>query len=374
LALILAVAVSVASDRKDAHATPALSGVAVRTPLSSKPAASGTAAAVPINADTVVLLVIDGIRWQEIFWGVDPRLAVRHGMQPARVVGAAELTPNLYRLRTQYGGAIGAPDIGDPIVASGPVYRSLPGYMELLSGKAAAYCKSNRCGSVRHLTLMDEVAQEAAPEAAALFASWPHLLHAAAMQPEKVVISAGRKGGTRLQAVYDSAPRQELREAANRAGAAPSKGDFRGDAFTAKLALDYLVDKLPQFLFVSLGEADAFGHANNYPAHLNALRRSDDFAGQLASVTRRLNLAGHRTTLLVTTDHGRDEHAREHGPAIAQSARVWLIASGFGVHRRGLLPSPEPRTLSDIAPAVRALLGLASAGAASPALPELFSW
>ncbi len=316
----------------------------------------------------MIVLVIDGIRWQEVFTGVDRSLARIHGFAGTPRT-ASELVPNLHLLRTEAGAAVGAPGVGHTLRASGPVYRSLPGYMELLSGRPAEYCLSNRCGSVRSPTLIDRVGEHA-PGAAALFGSWPHLIHAAALQPERGMVSTGRSGGTNLELLYRSQLRASLRVRAAAAGPAPSKGDFRGDAFTAALALDYLNHERPRLLFVSVGEADVWGHANNYGAYLAALQRADAFAGELLAASTRLNRAGHRTTLIVTTDHGRDRRAREHGPGIPESGRVWAIAGGFGVNARGDVPLEQPRTLSAIAPSVLCLLGL---GAAEAGLPELFS-
>jgi hypothetical protein len=240
--------------------------------------------------------------------------------------------------------------------------------MELLSGRPAAYCLSNRCGSVRSPTLIDRVGA-VWPGTAALFASWPHLIHAAALEPERGVVSAGRSGGTNLDLLYRSPARAALRDHAGAAGPAPSKGDFRGDAFTAALALDYLNHERPRLLFVSVGEADVWGHANNYGAYLAALHRADAFVGELLAASKRLNRAGHRTTLIVTTDHGRDHQAREHGPGIPESGRVWAIAGGFGVDARGDVALEQPQTLSAIAPSVLCLLGLGT----EAGLAELFS-
>src|SRR5690606_6142580 len=118
--------------------------------------------------------------------------------------------------------------------------------------------------------------------------------------------------------------------------------------------------------------ADAYGHANNYPAYLAALRRSDGVVGELMAHVAALNRAGHRTTLLVTTDHGRDAHAREHGPAFPDSARVWLMAAGFGVEQRGSVASPKARALSDVASSVQRLLGLPRVEEGHAGLTELF--
>lgn len=367
IALVALVAgLTIAFDRVRAHASPAAASPSARS-VEPPPKRQPAAPTEPRHAHTVVVLVIDGIRWQEVFSGVDPRLARSHGIK-GRPATAAELVPNLHLLSHGKGAVVGAPGVGPSLRASGPVYRSLPGYMELLSGRAAEYCLSNRCGSVRYPTLMDQVGQND-PGQAALFASWPYLIHAAALNPANAVLSTGQRGGTNLDRVYRSKVRATLRTAALAAGPSPSKGDFRADAFTAALALDYLLEERPRLLFISIGEADVFGHANNYGAYLVALRQADAFAGELLEATERMNGSGHATTLIVTTDHGRDRQAREHGPDIPESARVWAMAGGFGVYQRGAVPLGAPKTLSAIAPSVLCLLGLGSTHAG---LPELF--
>jgi len=98
------------------------------------------------------------------------------------------------------------------------------------------------------------------------------------------------------------------------------------------------------------------------------LREADAFVGELFAASAELNRSGHRTTLIVTTDHGRDDQAHEHGPGIPESARVWAIAAGFGVERRGNVQLEGAKALSAIAPSVLCLLGLEGA----PGLTELF--
>lgn len=362
--LFVVAGLTCAFDRVGANANPTLVQAAYeQPPVLSRFLAPPN----PTHADSVIVLVIDGIRWQEVFSGVEPSLARKHGIAGYPRT-ASELVPNLYLLRTEEGAAVGAPGVGPPLRASGPVYRSLPGYMELLSGRPAEYCLSNRCGSVRYPTLIDWVG-EAQPSTAALFASWPHLIHAAALKPERAVVSTGRSGGTHLDLLYRSKGRASLRDRASAAGPFPSKGDFRADAFTAALALDYLNHERPRFLFVSVGEADVWGHANDYRAYLGALHEADAFVGELLRASQELNRSGHHTTLIVTTDHGRDNQAREHGPGIPESGRVWALAAGFGVQARGDVPLEKAKTLSVIAPSVLRLLGIQTADAG---LPELF--
>src|SRR5262245_34502845 len=87
---------------------------------------------VPLSAPatrTVVLVAIDGVRWHEVFEGVDPALADRYGLTRSERLDAESLTPNLHRLMTREGAAIGAPGEGPEMVASGPNFMSLPGYI-----------------------------------------------------------------------------------------------------------------------------------------------------------------------------------------------------------------------------------------------------
>ena len=59
-------------------------------------------------------------------------------------VRARALTPNLHRLFFDEGVALGDPRIGEGVLASGPVYVSLPGYLEMMTGAPSA-CADNDC-------------------------------------------------------------------------------------------------------------------------------------------------------------------------------------------------------------------------------------
>lgn len=344
------------------HARPALVSSRAQSSEQSEQTVTGEVR----HASTVILLVLDGVRFQDVFEGVDPRLARRSGMTAQQVIDAKGSLPYLYRLRTEYGAAIGAPEVGSPMHASGPVFKSLPGYMELFAGRPANYCSSNRCGTVHGDTLVDQMATQGALEfrEIALFASWPHLIHAASQAPERAVISVGRHGGTNLASVYGTARAKQIRGQADQAGAYPSKGDFRRDRYTAELAAEYLERHRPKFLFVSLGEADAWGHTGNYARYLEALRESDRSVGRFTRAMQQLSTAGHPTTLLVTTDHGRDKNGKDHGAQCPSSSRIWLVAAGFGISARGSVASPAPRHLGDVAPLIARLLGISTEGEA----------
>lgn len=302
--------------------------------------------------ERVVLVALDGARWQEVFGGVGLEMARRYGVAER---SASELVPTLHRWATRDGAALGAPEHGAIMRASGPSFVSLPGYTELLTGRLSP-CTSNACAPATEPTLLDEVA-DGSRDGAAAIASWDALDGAVAMGRDRVVSSAGRTRTRRLARLAQ----HEASAVALLAGAAaapwPGHDGYRPDEETAKLALAVEASARPRLLFVSLGDTDEHAHHDDYGRYLDALRAADSFLARLEhELDRRGDLA--RTTILVTADHGRADSFRDHGAEHPESSRVWLVARGGKVRARGLVAAREERALRDVAPTVRAILGL----------------
>ncbi|HEY6723225.1 MAG TPA: alkaline phosphatase family protein [Polyangiaceae bacterium] len=327
--------------------------------LGRQPEASprGERQAPPLEAATdpvTVMVVLDGVRWQEIFHGVDRARARRLNLRPET---ARQLLPNLYRLIDDHGCVLGAPGAGSLVSASGPDFLSLPGYTEIFSGAAPVDCPDNECGRVHQVTIADQVAQLGqSPADVAVISSWPKVALAASHAPEHLLISAGRSEAENAHVLRQYPAVWQAYLAGARAKPAPGWGEFRPDRHTAALALDYLRHAEPRFLFVGLGETDEYAHRNDYRSYLSALRDADRVVGRIYEVLERAARRGATTLLFVTSDHGRAEFAH-HGKAYPESARTWLVAAGSAVRARGVVRSPEPRRLADLAPTLRALWG-----------------
>lgn len=286
----------------------------------------------------VVLVTLDGVRWQEIFGGVDARLAERAHMPRGAIAKPSELTPNIDRLFFAGGTVLGDPKRSGGIEASGPNHVSMPGYLEIVTG-ALTPCRANDCGIAPSSTLLDEMALQpgARPSDIAAFTSWEELGKIAARDPSRVVVRAGRGDGDQVPAY-------------------PGNQRYRPDRATAILAIDHLLAAKPRFLWISLGDTDEWAHRRDYRGYLGALREADAFLGELTAHLDEMGSWGARTALFVTTDHGRDEGFADHGgPA---SARVWLLARGASIPRRGAVGTRDTRHLRDITPTLRVLLGL----------------
>lgn len=278
---------------------------------------------------TIVVVTLDGVRWREVFEGVDPALAASHGLDPKEVVNAKALMPNLHAIVATHGAALGAPGYGATISASGPNFVSLPGYAELLTGRRSTRCQDNQCTGSGARTLFDEFSVGSARNATqvAMFTSWPDIARVAS---ERGVV----------------------------AEPLPRSTGFRPDSVTADLAIAHLKAHAAGFLFLGLGEPDEFGHQDDYGGYLNAIRRADARIAEVDHELTRLAARGTRTALFVTADHGRADSFVDHGSKFPESARVWLIAAGSAVRAAGFVAAPSQRRLADLAPTVRQIAGL----------------
>jgi uncharacterized protein (DUF1501 family) len=268
--------------------------------------------------------------------------------------------PNLHRMADKSGMILGAPHgrEGTDIAASGPHYISFPGYKEMLSGQPDPTCDTNDCPAPTAPTLLDAIAASGSPEDVALVTSWPAIARAATSVEPAFLVSPGRRTIQNGAALAGDAQVSAIVAGTADASPLPGEGDYRPDALTASLALRVLEDVRPRFLFVGLGDADEHAHRGYYRGYLDALHASDAFLGQLEETLHRMGARGEHTTVIVTADHGRAFDFTDHGIQFPESARVWFAAAGADVRGRGSLTARKPYKLSNIAPTVRALLGM----------------
>ncbi len=319
----------------------------------------------------IVLVTIDGARWQEIFQGVDPRLAKRRQVSECEGISGRALLPNIYRDVVDTGVALGAPGRGESMRASGPNFVSQPGYLEIFSGRPSAVCRRNGCSLTAESTVLDDLQRQQGLSAKdlAVISSWENFEQVASNHPRSITISAGRHHGTNRDLLRVTPRASALLDAGAQSEAAPGLFDYRPDRFTGELALEYLSAQKPRFLAVGFGDTDEYAHFNNYRGYLASLRRVDRFIGALFRTLDALGEYGQETTVILTADHGRASNFTGHGGSSPESSRVWLLAAGGAIAEKGIVTASRGYRLADIAPTVRSLLQLSpdtSARAGSP--------
>ncbi|HQP35496.1 MAG TPA: hypothetical protein PLI95_09960 [Polyangiaceae bacterium] len=300
----------------------------------------------------IVLIALDGVREREVFVGVDPSLARRNGLASHRIVEADRLLPNLRSLVRERGFLIGGPG-PVPMVVSSRCHCSLPGYMEMFSGRTPSWCDHNACGRMVRATIADELrASGWTFEDVAVVSSWQAISKAATRDPSSIALSAGRRHVEHAAQIAMVAASVGV-GLQGQDGCGWSAQGYRADAETAQVALELYARHRPRFLFVGLGDTDEYAHAGDYGSYLDALRGADVLVGRMAELTQAAE--GRATVIIVTTDHGRANNFRDHGASTVESGRGWLAGIGARVARA--LPGTV-RRLADIAPTVRALVGL----------------
>lgn len=301
----------------------------------------------------VILITLDGVRWEDVL----PQSKAPNPTAP-------ELMPNLMRIVRERGVALGGSDCENDMRASGPNFVSLPGYLEMFTGRSPAQtCMHNGCPPVSTATVIDR-AREASdrPGDVAVFSSWSKYGHAVARDRKNLTISTGAHmtlGSTSPKAKGDNQLRFLLEVGQVNQGY-PGHADYRPDEHTAKIAMHYLEAVGPRVLVVGLGDADEQAHRGDVAGYRRAIRRSDEFIGDLDRLlnTEAMGNEGRMTAVLVTTDHGRASSLRAHGASYPESARVWFAAFGARVAHRGVACSSVPLRLSHVAGAMEALLAL----------------
>jgi hypothetical protein len=304
-------------------------------------------------SEIVVVVTIDGVRWQDVFHGIDRSLGSHLGPEFATWQTAQALTPNLHRMAMNQGVLLG--DDAAPMVASSPSTVSLPGYSEIFSGRSPT-CANNDCPATIEPTLLDEWTFHDASAQLTILSSWSRIPRAAAKDLSRMTVSSGQSIQVHPESFCNDARLCMQYHGGRNLPAWPGTEDYRPDHATAALALAYLQIHQPQFLFLGLGDTDEHAHHGDYRGYLQALHAADATLGTIGGWLKEKEQQGHRTLLVCTADHGRSRGFNHHGGA-PEAARVWALFAGSVVASQNAMVASTAR-LADIAPTVRTFVGL----------------
>lgn len=274
-------------------------------------------ASVPSPDANVILVTLDGVRWNEVFIGPDPELA-----PPDPQSKPGSLFPFLTTELKTEGFLTGDLRRGEQASASTPTFISLPAYQSIMAG-ALQDCRSNSCGRIKVETLAERLVRESGfqKKQVATIASWSRIALAVEHTENTTFVNAGP------DPLFDSDGDPQLTQLnKDQAAELPPWGDARADRFTFAQAIRYLKKHQPRFLFISLNDADEWAHKGNYPNYLSTLKQYDLWLKTLVSTLDGLGSYGKSTTLLVTTDHGRGEKKEwnDHGSGYPTSKDIWF--------------------------------------------------
>jgi arylsulfatase A-like enzyme len=146
------------------------------------------------------------------------------------------------------------------------------------------------------------------------------------------------------------------------------------DTLLHREVMRVLADRKPRVLFVGYGDSDARAHAGDRARYLAATRDADRFIGEIWRAMQAVPEYHAKTTLVVTTDHGRGRGRQwsSHGWNTRGSSETWLAIVGPDTPALGERRDTETTT-AQVAATIAALLGLdyrAAIPRAAPAIPS----
>lgn len=325
------------------------------------------------NTQNVIVVMMDGLRWQEVFGGADAKLIGRRG---PKMLGASQqrtdlarelywrdtpderraaLMPFLWSVVATQGQIFGNRKLGSDAHVRNHQKFSYPGYNETLTGFPDGRIHSNRDIPNPNVTVMEWLNRKP-PFAGrvAAFGAW---------QVFQGIFNADRCGfvvNTGYEPLKDVPASPELALLNTMKTRTPRVWqDESFDLLPFYTAVEYLKIEKPRVLFIGLGETDDWAHMGSYPEYLNAANRDDAYLQELWTVVQSMPEYRGRTTLIVLPDHGRGSGPlwTVHAWAVPGSGETWMVFLGPDTPALGEREMSGPVTESQVAATLAALLG-----------------
>ena len=138
-------------------------------------------------------------------------------------------------------------------------------------------------------------------------------------------------------------------------------GDVRLDAFTFYYGLEYMKKNKPRVMYFAFDETDDFAHSGEYGAYLNAANYTDRFIAELWTYLQSDAQYKNKTTLVITSDHGRGSDAegwKDHGQKITEADQIWFAVLGPDSPALGEVKTASQYYQNQLAKTMAAYLGL----------------
>ncbi|ALO34905.1 hypothetical protein CMT41_09370 [Colwellia sp. MT41] len=341
-----------------------------------------------LKTENVVLITLDGLRWQEVFRGVDEGLlknklytkgvdALRKNFWHQNQAKRAELLmPFLWKTISHQGVLIGNRDNGSYMNVTNPAVVSYPGYSEIFTGYVDPSIDSNKKIWNPNVNVLEWIENQAGfAGKVSAFGSWnalPYILNT--KRATNLTVNAGF---VPVKGDLSNVEKWLNQQLADTLG---TSDNTRFDAFTQGYAIEHIKKHKPRFIYIGYGDTDNFAHDGRYDLYLKAAHRSDRFIAELWDLLQQDPHYKDKTTMIITTDHGRGEMPqaswKHHGTAlymtqsdnkeytkyqktgIVGSDQIWAAVIGPDTPSKGLIQGKEPWQQNQIAATIASFLNL----------------
>lgn len=334
------------------------------------------------NSQNVVIVTMDGLRWQEVFMGADSLLTFdtsaiysqKYTQQrfwaPTADERRKKLMPFFWSEIASKGTLLGNRNYGNHFENANPYWFSYPGYNEIFTGYPDTAVNSNdkipnkNETVLEHLNKMPEYKNKVA-----VIGSWDVYSYIFNEKRSGLLVNDGFRdlegNLTDKQKLFNSL-QHEMPEIFH-------SGE-RLDVATFNIGLEYMKVKKPRIIFFGLGDTDEFAHGGMYDFYLDAAQKSDTWIRKIWEQIQSDPFYANKTTLIITTDHGRGlaegGNWKHHGQKIPESKQMWMAAIGPSVIAQGESKEQILFHQGQIAATIASILGKSFKPSHQP-LPQL---
>ncbi|MEO6313431.1 MAG: alkaline phosphatase family protein [Chitinophagaceae bacterium] len=327
-------------------------------------AATGTEA--QRKTENVVIVTLDGMRWQEIFGGVDEVLMNdsvynhnKDGIKKKFWASTAEdrrikLFPFLWTTVAAQGQLYGNRRYDNKLDNANPYWFSYPGYNEIFTGYPDTAINSNDKILNPNENVLEYInKQKGFTGKVAAFSTWdvfPYILNS---KRSGVYVNAD------VDTLHFNTPALQLLNDMQFLTTRPI--GVRPDVITYMAGREYLKFYKPRVLYIAFDETDDFAHGGLYDQYLGSAFAEDAMIADLWKTLQSMPQYKDKTTMIITCDHGRGDKIKSnwkhHGSKIEDAHELWLAVIGPDTKPAGELKTAGQLYQKQIAATIAQLLG-----------------
>jgi hypothetical protein len=329
--------------------------------------ASVTIATAQTKSENIVIVTLDGMRWQEVFGGVDTALMnnkkftrdangmkEKYGSNNA-AASRQKLFPFLWTTVQQQGQLFGNRNAGSLMNVANRYKFSYPGYNEIFTGYPDTSVNSNDKVKNPNENVLEFINKQPMYKGkVAAFSTWdvfPYILNT-------------WRSGVYVNADVDTlkfdTPQFKLLNDLQFLTTRPI--GVRPDVITYMAAREYLKTYRPKVLYIAFDETDDFAHGGEYDQYIGAAHAEDAMLADLWKTLQSNPQYKGKTTLLITCDHGRGDKNKEdwqhHGEKIAEAGEIWMAAIGPSIAAKGEIQNGGQLYQKQLASTIASVLGM----------------
>ena len=316
----------------------------------------------------VVLVTIDGLRWQEVFGGAEEKLLDERAGGIRDMAGLKQRywrdTPEARReaLMPFFWGTVARKGqiFGDPSrnararLLNGRKF-SYPGYNEILCGFPDDRIDSNDKKPNPNVSVLEWLnGRPGFNGKVSAFATWDVVPFILNTERSKLKVPVG------WQPLTDEPLTPGEKEINRLMPELPMiwPGNTL-DVITGRAAMEHLHKRKPRVLYIGFGETDEWAHYRRYDCYLDAANKNDLYLKTLWETLQSMPEYAGKTSLIVTTDHGRGSTKQDwtdHGKDVEGAEFIWSVVMGPDTPALGVREGLEV-TQGQFAATVAALVG-----------------